>query len=81
MAVFDGHLNILRSLVNVYDTFFNFLSTSPMSIAPEKSWSVRGASHQPAFMSGCLTISQTFCLPHLPRTRGVPALYALLRLE
>ena len=33
-----------------------------MLIASAKSRSVRGASHQPAFMSGCLTISHT-CLP------------------
>ena len=33
-----------------------------MLIALAKYRSVRGASHQPAFMSGCLTISHT-CLP------------------
>ena len=36
-----------------------------MLIASAKSWSARGASHQPAFMSGCLTISHT-CLPCPP---------------
>ena len=36
-----------------------------MLIASAKSRSARGASHQPAFMSGCLTISHT-CLPCLP---------------
>ena len=39
-----------------------------MLIASAKSWSVRGASHQPAFMSGCLTISHT-CFPCLPSER------------
>ena len=34
-------------------------------IASAKSRSARGASHQPAFMSGCLTISHT-CLPCPP---------------
>ena len=36
-----------------------------LMIASAKSQSARGASHQPAFMSGCLTISHTFlsCLP------------------
>ena len=36
-----------------------------MLIASAKPRSARGASHQPAFMSGCLTISHT-CLPCLP---------------
>ena len=36
-----------------------------MLIASAKSRSVRGASHQPAFMSSCLTIGHT-CLPCLP---------------
>ena len=39
-----------------------------MLIASAKSRSVRGASHQPAFMSGCLTISHT-CLPCLSSER------------
>ena len=39
-----------------------------MLIASAKSRSVRGASHQPAFMSSCLTISHTFYLPYLPST-------------
>ena len=39
-----------------------------MLIALVKSWNVRGASHQPAFMSGWLTISHT-CLPCLPSER------------
>ena len=37
-------------------------------IASTKSWSVSGACHQPAFMSGCLTISHT-CLTCLPSER------------
>ena len=36
-----------------------------MLIASAKSCSVRGASHQPAFMGRCLTISH-ICLPCLP---------------
>ena len=36
-----------------------------LMIASAKSQSARGASHQPAFMSGCLTISHT-CLSCLP---------------
>ena len=39
-----------------------------MLIASAKSRSVREAGHQPAFMSGCLTISHT-CLPCLPSER------------
>ena len=39
-----------------------------MLIASTKSRSVRGASPQPAFMSGCLTISHA-CLPCLPSER------------
>ena len=38
-------------------------------IASAKPRSARGASHQPAFMSGCLTISHT-CLPCL-RGKGL----------
>ena len=37
-------------------------------IASAKSWSARGASHEPTFMIGCLTISHT-CLPCLPNER------------
>ena len=46
--------------------FFNIWHCEPsvMLIASAKSQSVRGASHQPVFMSGCLTISHT-CLPCL----------------
>ena len=36
-----------------------------MLIASVKSWNVRGAFHQPDFMSGCLTISH-MCVPCLP---------------
>ena len=35
-------------------------------IASAKFWSMMGASHQPTFMSGCLTISH-MCLPCLPK--------------
>ena len=35
-------------------------------IVSAKSQSLRGASHQPAFNNGRLTISQTFYLPYLP---------------
>ena len=37
-----------------------------MWIASAESRSVRGASHQPIFMGGCLTISHMY-LPCLPR--------------
>ena len=40
-------------------------------IASAKSRSARGASHYPAFISGCLTISHT-CLPCLPSERTLP---------
>ena len=39
-----------------------------MLIASAKSQSVRGASHQSAFMSSRLTISHMFYLPYLPST-------------
>ena len=39
-----------------------------MLIASAKLWSARGASHQPTFMSNCLTISHT-CVPCLPSGR------------
>ena len=39
-----------------------------MQIALAKSRSVRGASHEPVFMSSCLTISHTFYMPYLPST-------------
>ena len=42
-----------------------------MLIASAKSRSARGASHHPAFISGCLTISHT-CLPCLPSERTLP---------
>ena len=45
-----------------------FIKLLKMLIALAKSRSARGASHQPAFMSGCLTISHT-CLPCLPSER------------
>ena len=41
-----------------------------MLIASAKSRN-KGAFHQPAFMSSCLTISHTFYLPSLPSARGV----------
>ena len=40
--------------------------------ASAKSRSVRGASHQPAFMSSCLAIIHT-CLPCLPSGRASPS--------
>ena len=42
-----------------------------MLVALAKSRSMRGASHQPVFMSSCLTISHT-CLPSLPSGRIRP---------
>ena len=47
-------------------------------IAWVKSRSVRGASHQPAFMSSCLTIIHTFYLPYLLSTWGVLMFYGLI---
>ena len=44
---------------------FSYSASDNMLIASAKPRSARGASHQPAFMSGCLTISHT-CLPCLP---------------
>ena len=41
-----------------------------MYITLAKSWSMRRASHQSAFMDSCLTISQTF-LPCLPSKRVI----------
>ena len=57
------------SIVDIPD-YFEFIikkheSLTEMLIASAKSRSARGASHQPAFMSGCLTISHT-CLPCPP---------------
>ena len=49
-----------------------FYLVKQMLIALAKSQSVRGASHQPAFMSSCLTISHT-CLPCLPSGRVSPS--------
>ena len=45
--------------------------SNALLIASAKSRSVRGASHHPAFMSGCLTISH-MCLPCLPSERILP---------
>ena len=42
-----------------------------MLIASAKSLSARGAYHHPAFMSGCLTISDT-SLPCQPSERTLP---------
>ena len=45
--------------------FFKLLFGCPMLIPSAKSWSTRGASHQPVFMGSCLAIGHT-CLPCLP---------------
>ena len=42
--------------------------TNVMLITSAKSWSLKGASHQPPFTSCCLTISHT-CLTCLPSKR------------
>ena len=47
-----------------------------MLIASAKSRSVRGASHQPAFMSSCLTIGH-MCLPCLPSGGVSPSVLVL----
>ena len=46
--------------------------------ASAKSQSVRGAFHQTAFMSSCLTISHTFYLSCLSSILGVLVFYGLL---
>ena len=58
-----------RMVVNEY--LNKKLRVLNMLIASAKSRSVRGTSHQWAFMSSRLTISHTFYLPYLPRTCGV----------
>ena len=55
---FDPAVN--EDIFNAYCSF--------SQIASAKSRSVRGASHQPAFMVGCLTIGH-MCLPCLPSSR------------
>ena len=54
-------LQVQAMLILMWLKFINTM----MLIASAKSWSVRGASHQPAFMGSCLTISH-ICLPRLP---------------
>ena len=53
-------------VVNEY--FDKKLRVLNMLTASSKSWSMKGASHQPTFMSSYLTISHTFYLPYLPST-------------
>ena len=53
-------------VVNEY--FDKKLRVLNMLTASAKSWSVKGASHQPTFMSNHLTISHTFYLPYLLST-------------
>ena len=48
-----------------------------MLIASAKSRRVRKASHQPAFVSSCLTISHTF-LPCLPTGRVYPCVSGVI---
>ena len=48
--------------------YFIFMFLMLMLIALAKSWSVRVASYQPAFMVSCQAISHT-CLPCLPSGR------------
>ena len=56
--------NIKHSVVYFFSSSL-FSEKFTVQIAPAKFWSVRGASHQPALMGSCLTISHT-CLPCLP---------------
>ena len=49
-----------------------------MEIALVKSQSARGASHQSAFMGGCLTISHTSLLSHVFATFAFLCLVSLL---
>ena len=66
----DCHMLILLVEVVywVYGPWGGHRRVECMRNASAKSWSTRGASHQPAFMSSCLTISHT-CLPCLPSGR------------
>ena len=59
--------------VTITNGFQKLLAESNrMLIASAKSRNVRGASHQPVFMSSCLTISHT-CFPCLPSGRVSPS--------
>ena len=49
-----------------------------MLIASAKSWGVRGASHLPAFMGSCLTISHT-CLLCLPSERVIACVLSVIK--
>ena len=63
LSMYDGPIieTVKYILVNVW-CMLDWIVTQ---IASAKSCSVRGASHQPAYMSSCLTISYK-CLPCLP---------------
>ena len=61
----DG--NILRRPSTSYNKALGRAAFGIIYVASAKSWVTRGASHQPAFMDTCLTISHT-CLACLPST-------------
>ena len=55
----------------------NVFLGAQLLIASAKSRSTRGASHQSAFMGGCLTISHT-CFPGLPSGRVSPCTFGVI---
>ena len=72
-------LKISNDAVVVSEKSFKVYSRQAY-IASAKSQSVRGASHQPAFMDSCLTISHT-CLPCLPSASVSPGVLYLSMIE
>ena len=72
-------LKISNDAVVVSEKSFKVYSRQAY-IASAKSQSVRGASHQPAFMDSCLTISHT-CLPCLPSASVSPGVLYLSIIE
>ena len=68
---FDSDIEFLFE-IEFYSKIKFIFDTEFVLIASAESRSARGASHQPAFMSSCLTISHT-CLPCLPSGRASPS--------
>ena len=66
VQMFSRKMYVLQTKIKIEKkTAINQILSDLLLIASAKPRSARGASHQPAFMSGCLTISHT-CLPCLP---------------
>ena len=59
--------NVLSSFSTSYNKALGRAAFGIIYVASTKSWVTREASHQPAFMNTCLTISHT-CLACLPST-------------